>query len=195
MDRADRNHKDTTVIIYGLEDKIISEFVPLSFINEEAPMFFNQSVPGVRPGATGVETLKVHAISRIMLNNWMRNIQVSWVKEGLRVSQMLLSAGVNDMGGSLINESISTSAGAQHGQLVKPSQFRSIIRDAGRIPAERYTTYEIKHVFNEDDEHIDPLDSVQGDLEEKFGSYQRLVKTKSIRYKHPNRNIDQAIQE
>jgi len=172
-----------------------SEFVPLSFINEEAPMFFNQSVPGVRPGATGVETLKVHAISRIMLNNWIRNIQVSWVKEGLRVSQMLLSAGVNDMGGSLINESISTSAGAQHGQLVKPSQFRSIIRDAGRIPAERYTTYEIKHVFNEDDEHIDPLDSVQGDLEEKFGSYQRLVKTKSFRYKHPNRNIDQAIQE
>jgi FO synthase subunit 2 len=171
-----------------------SEFVPLGFINEEAPMFFNQTVPEVRPGATGVETLKVHAISRIMLNNWIRNIQVSWVKEGLKVSQMLLSAGVNDMGGSLINESISTSAGAQHGQLVKPSQFRSIIRDAGRIPAERYTTYEIKHVFDGDDERIDPLDAVEGNLEEIFGSYKRLLKTKSFQYRHPSHDFDQSKQ-
>ena len=168
-----------------------SEFVPLGFINEEAPMFFNQTVPGVRPGPTGLETLKVHAISRIMLNNWIRNIQVSWVKEGLKVSQMLLSAGVNDMGGSLINESISTSAGAQHGQLVKPSQFRSIIWDAGRIPAERFTTYEIKHVFDKADDPIDPLDAVEGDLEELFGSYQRLLKAKTFRYKHPNHNYNQ----
>ena len=68
------------------------------------------------PAPTGMDVVKVHAVARIMLNNWIPNIQASWVKEGSRMSQLLLSAGVNDLGGTLINESISTSAGAQHGQ-------------------------------------------------------------------------------
>ncbi|MEE8159815.1 MAG: 5-amino-6-(D-ribitylamino)uracil--L-tyrosine 4-hydroxyphenyl transferase CofH [Dehalococcoidia bacterium] len=163
----------------------ITEFVPLSFIHAEAPMHFQKAVAGVRSGATGTEVLKVHAVSRIMLNNWIPNLQVSWVKEGIRLSQMLLIAGVNDLGGSLINESISTAAGAQHGQLLRPSEFRQAIRDAGRVPAERYTTYKIKHVYNEGDDPQDPLDLVDGNLEERFGSYHRLVKMEGFRFKHP----------
>ena len=92
------------------------------------------------------------------------------------MSQLLLTAGVNDLGGTLINESISTSAGAQHGQLMRPSEFRQMIREAGRIPAERFTGYEIKRVFDNSDEALDPLDLVGDNVEEIFGSYNRLVK-------------------
>ena len=163
----------------------ITEFVPLSFVHAEAPMHFQKVVDGVRSGATGTEVLKVHAIARIMLNNWIPNIQASWVKEGLRLSQILLIAGVNDLGGSLINESISTAAGAQHGQLVRPSEFRQTIRDAGRVPAERYTTYKIKKVFDEHDDPQDPLDLIDDNLEEWFGSYHSMVKMEGFRFKHP----------
>ena len=163
----------------------ITEFVPLSFVHSEAPMHFQKVVDGVRSGATGTEVLKVHAIARIMLNNWIPNIQASWVKEGLRLSQILLIAGVNDLGGSLINESISTAAGAQHGQLVRPSEFRQTIRDAGRVPAERYTTYKIKKVFDEHDDPQDPLDLIDDNLEERFGSYHSMVKMEGFRFKHP----------
>ena len=171
-----------------------TEFVPLSFVHTEAPMYFRGLAGNVRSGATGVEVLKVHAISRIMLNNWIPNIQVSWVKEGIRLSQMLLGAGVNDLGGSLINESISTSAGAQHGQLVRPAEFRQIIRNAGRIPAERYTSYRIKQVFHDGDDPQDPLDLVDGNLEERFGSYRRLIKMDDFRFRHPkHRGQAQAL--
>ena len=163
----------------------ITEFVPLSFVHAEAPMHFQKVVDGVRSGATGTEVLKVHSIARIMLNNWIPNIQASWVKEGLRLSQILLIGGVNDLGGSLINESISTAAGAQHGQLVRPSEFRQTIRDAGRVPAERYTTYKIKKVFNENDDPQDPLDLIDDNLEERFGSYHSMVKMEGFRFKHP----------
>ena len=162
-----------------------TEFVPLGFIYTEAPMYSRQIVDGVRQGPTGTETIKVHAISRLMLNNWIPNIQVSWVKEGIKFGQSLLTAGVNDMGGTLINESISTAAGAQHGQLIKPADLRRVIRDAGRIPAERHTTYHIRHLFEEGDNPVDPLDMVEGDPEERFGSYRRLVKMDSFRFKHP----------
>ena len=165
----------------------ITEFVPLSFVHAEAPMHFQQTVDGLRSGATGSEVLKVHAIARIMLNNWIPNIQASWVKEGLRLSQLLLLAGVNDLGGSLINESISTAAGAQHGQLVRPSEFRSTIRDVGRVPAERYTTYKIKRVFDEHDDPQDPLDLLEGNLEERFGTYHSMVQMKGFRFVHPKR--------
>ncbi len=138
----------------------ITEFVPLSFVNSEAPMFLKGLIENVRSGPTGMDVIKIHAISRIMLNNWIPNIQASWVKEGSRMSQLLLNSGVNDLGGTLINESISTSAGAQHGQLMRPGEFRSMIRQAGRIPAERYTDYRIKRLFNDNDQEIDPLDLV-----------------------------------
>src|SRR5262245_4100934 len=99
-----------------------TEFVPLSFVHTEAPMYNRQTVSDLRPGADGVEVVKMHAVSRIMLNNHIPNLQVSWVKEGARMSQILLGAGANDFGGTLINESISTAAGSQHGQLMRPQE-------------------------------------------------------------------------
>lgn len=165
----------------------ITEFVPLSFVASEAPMFKRGLVEGMRSGPTGLEVIKVHAISRVMLNNWIPNLQVSWVKEGPRFGQVLLMAGVNDMGGTLINESISTSAGAQYGQLVRPAEFRQLIRDAGRIPAERHTTYKDLRVFEDPvEDPVDPLDQIDGNLEEHFGSYSQLIKMDQFRFQHPH---------
>jgi len=165
----------------------ITEFVPLSFVHTEAPMFMKSLDEVVRTGPTGMDVVNVHAIARIMLNNLIPNIQASWVKEGSRVSQLLLNAGVNDLGGTLINESISTSAGAQHGQLMRPAEFRQMIRQAGRIPVERYTTYAPRRVFDDSDEELDPLDLVGDNVEEIFGSYRKLVAMESFRFEHPNR--------
>lgn len=173
----------------------ITEFVPLSFVHTEAPMFMKSLDEGVRTGPTGMDVVKVHAIARIMLNNWIPNIQASWVKEGSRVSQLLLNAGVNDLGGTLINESISTSAGAQHGQLMRPAEFRQMIRQAGRIPVERYTTYGPRRVFDDADEVLDPLDLVGENVEEIFGSYRKLVEMDSFRFQHPNRIRKDTQQE
>ena len=176
-------------LIRGIQQQTggITEFVPLSFVHTEAPMFMQGLVNDVRPGPAGIDVIKMHAIARIMLNNWIPNIQASWVKEGPRMSQLLLTAGVNDLGGTLINESISTAAGAQHGQLMRPSEFRQMIRQAGRIPAERYTTYKTRRVFSDTDQELDPLDLVGDNVEEVFGSYNRLVKLDTYRFEHPNK--------
>ena len=152
-----------------------TEFVPLGFVHTEAPMYGKSLVENVRPGATGAEVLKMYAVSRLMLNNWIPNLQVSWVKEGPKLSQVLLNAGGNDFMGTLMNESISTSAGATFGQCMRPREMRRLIRDAGRIPAERNTTYEIRRRFGPDeDDHYDPLDRVEGESDDTFGSYARL---------------------
>ena len=176
-------------LIRGIQQQTggITEFVPLSFVHTEAPMFMQGFVNDVRPGPSGIDVIKMHAIARIMLNNWIPNIQASWVKEGPRMSQLLLTAGVNDLGGTLINESISTAAGAQHGQLMRPSEFRQMIRQAGRIPAERYTTYKTRRVFSDTDQELDPLDLVGDNVEEVFGSYNRLVRLDTYRFEHPNK--------
>ncbi len=163
----------------------ITEFVPLSFVHTEAPMFAQNLVEGIRTGPSGIEIQKVHAIARLMLNNWIPNLQVSWPKEGARLAQMLLGSGVNDLGGTLINESISTSAGAQHGQLLKPREIRELIRDAGRIPAERYTTYGIRRVFEDEDEVYDPLDEMDDDAIKDLGSFEELIAMESFRFEHP----------
>ena len=174
-------------LIRGIQQQTggITEFVPLSFVHTEAPMFMKGLVDDVRPGPSGMDVIKMHAIARIMLNNWIPNIQASWVKEGSRMSQLLLAAGVNDLGGTLINESISTAAGAQHGQLMRPTEFRQMIRQAGRIPAERYTTYKTRRVFSDADQELDPLDLVGDNVEDVFGSYDRLVKLDTYRFEHP----------
>ena len=176
-------------LIRGIQQQTggITEFVPLSFVHTEAPMFMKGLLRDVRPGPSGMDVIKMHAISRIMLNNWIPNIQASWVKEGPRMSQLLLTAGVNDLGGTLINESISTAAGAQHGQLMRPVEFRQMIRQAGRIPAERYTTYRTRRVFSDTDQELDPLDLVGDNVEEVFGSYDRLVKLDTYRFEHPTK--------
>ena len=111
-----------------------TEFVPLSMIHQEAPMYHHHLAPRLRPGPSGIEVVKMHAVARLMLGASIRNIQSSWVKEGPKFAQYLLTAGANDIGGTLINESISTSAGAQYGQLVQPRELRRLIRDAGRAP-------------------------------------------------------------
>jgi len=166
-----------------------TEFVPLSFVHTEAPMYARRPVPGVRPGATREEVIRMHAVSRIVLNQWIPNLQVSWVKEGLAMSRLLLSAGVNDMGGTLMNESISTAAGAPFGQLVSPATFRKLIRETGRVPAERHTDYRIRRIFDgEDGEAMpDPLDALAEGSEERLGSYHKLIKMSDYRYQHPRR--------
>jgi FO synthase subunit 2 len=164
-----------------------TEFVPLSFIFDEAPMFKKNSIKNLRKGPTGIEVVKIHAVSRIALNNWIPNIQVSWPKEGPQVAQILLNSGVNDMGGTLMNESISTSAGAQHGQLLRPKEIRKLIWDSERTPAERYTDYTIRKIFSEDDGINDPLDDLDGNTEQIFGSYQQLINMPQYKYIHPNK--------
>jgi len=159
-----------------------TEFVPLSLIHQEAPMYAKRLVPGVRPGATGTEVVRMHALARLLLGPSFRNIQSSWVKEGPKLSQHLLTVGANDLGGTLINESISTSAGAQHGQLVPPAELRRLIRDAGRVPAQRNTVYALLRVY--DDPAADdasPLDRVE-DAEARFGSYRRLTAATEFRF-------------
>jgi FO synthase subunit 2 len=135
-----------------------------------------QMLPDTRPGPTGNEVTRLMAISRLVLGASFRNVQTSWVKEGLRQAQWLLSCGANDLGGTLMNESISTSAGALHGQLMSPAVLRATIRDAGRLPAERNTRYQILRAFSADGagdpEH--PLDAIE-DAQAVFGSYQQLT--------------------
>jgi FO synthase subunit 2 len=157
-----------------------TEFVPLSFVHTEAPMYNHGTVKNIQAGPDGNDVMKMHAIARIMLNNHIPNIQVSWVKEGPRMSQLLLGAGANDFGGTLINESISTAAGSQHGQLMRPREIRKLIRSAGRIPAQRSTSYKlIKRFDSEDDDQESALDVVESS---QFGSYQELIKLDKFRY-------------
>ena len=158
-----------------------TEFVPLSFVHTEAPMYNHAMIPNLRPGANGNEVVKMHAVSRIMLHKYINNIQVSWVKEGARMSQILLGAGANDFGGTLINESISTAAGSQHGQLMKPKQIKSIIRAVGKIPAQRSTTYKLIKVWEaeEKEESQSSLDKVDSS---QFGSYSELIKLDKFKY-------------
>ena len=161
----------------------ITEFVPLSFVHSEAPMYQKGLVEGIRSSASGAEIFKMYAVSRLMLGRDIKNLQVSWVKEGLRFGQMLLNAGANDLGGTLINESISTAAGASHGQLVRPAEFRQVVREMGRVPAERTTGYAIRHLFA-DSQHdpVDPLDIVEYD-EKRFGTYNVLLQLEDWRFK------------
>jgi 5-amino-6-(D-ribitylamino)uracil---L-tyrosine 4-hydroxyphenyl transferase len=158
-----------------------TEFVPLSFVHSEAPMYNRNLIKNIRSGPTGEEVLKMHAIARIFLNNHIENIQVSWVKEGPRMAQILLEAGVNDFGGTLINESISTSAGASFGQLLKPKEIRNLIHDIGKIPAQRSSKYNIIKKFSEDDYMNEEL--LDQSNPQDFGSYNELIKLDSFRFK------------
>lgn len=158
-----------------------TEFVPLSMIHQEAPMYHHRLVGRLRPGPSGTEVVKMHAVARLMLGASIKNIQSSWVKEGPRLAQYLLTAGANDVGGTLMNESISTSAGAQFGQLVPPGELRRLIRDAGRIPAQRKTNYDIIKLFDGTEDDTTPLDQVV-DADTRFGSYSRLAGSKDFRF-------------
>ena len=162
-----------------------TEFVPLNFVHTEAPMYKHQLHEGIKQGGSGNDVLLTHAIARIMLNNHINNIQMSWVKEGQKMSQLLLMWGANDFGGTLINESISTSAGSEYGQLLKPKEIRRMIREIKRIPAERNTKYKILRKFEGDVEPEDGLDKVTNTSQ--FGSYTELIKINKFNYENPRR--------
>jgi FO synthase subunit 2 len=165
-----------------------TEFVPLSMVYQEAPMYHHRLAPNLRLGPSGTEVIKMHAVSRLMLGASIRNIQSSWVKEGPRLAQYLLVAGANDVGGTLMNESISTSAGAPYGQLMTPRELRRLIRDAGRTPAERKTNYDLLRVFSLEDVELTALDQVE-DADSRFGSYHKLANSHTFRFPDRRRGL------
>jgi FO synthase len=115
-----------------------TEFVPLPFVHMEAPMYLRGRA---RRGPTFGEVLLMHAVGRLALHPWIENVQVSWVKAGPAGVVEALRAGANDLGGTLMNESISRSAGAGWGQELPPERMEALIRAAGRIPRQRTTLY------------------------------------------------------
>lgn len=118
----------------------ITEFVPLPFVHMGAPIYLQGRS---RPGPTWDEVILIHAVARIAFDGLIPNVQASWVKLGLAGGGRLLSAGCNDIGGTLMNESISRASGASHGQLATPQELEATIRHAGRTPARRNTVYDI----------------------------------------------------
>jgi FO synthase len=115
-----------------------TEFIPLPFVHMGAPLFLQGRS---RRGPTFAETVKMHAVGRIALHGYIDNVQVSWVKLGEEGAKLCLEAGCNDLGGTLMNESISRAAGASHGQEMLPEDLERIILESGRIPRLRNTLY------------------------------------------------------
>jgi FO synthase subunit 2 len=159
-----------------LETGGFTELVPLSFVHTEAPLFAKQLLPGVRPGPAPDDVVRLFAIARLFLGRHFRNLQASWVKEGPARAQRLLACGANDLGGTLMNESISTAAGAPHGQCLPPRELRRLARAVGRAPAQRDTLYRPLRTFPLEPlaSESDPLDAVS-DTEQRFGSYNQLA--------------------
>ena len=115
-----------------------TEFVPLPFVHMEAPIYLKGRA---RRGPTFRESLLMHAVARLALHPLVTNIQASWVKMGPRGVRACLAAGVNDLGGTLMNESITRAAGAGFGQELPPERMEALISSAGRTPRQRSTTY------------------------------------------------------
>jgi 7,8-didemethyl-8-hydroxy-5-deazariboflavin synthase CofH subunit len=129
------------------ETRGFTEFVPLAFIHSRTRLYQEGAA---RAGSTLREDLIVHALARLLFQQWIPNIQVSWVKLGFHGALACLEAGANDFSGTLMEESISKSAGSEFGECVWPGEFRAMIRSIGRIPAERTTTYRIRKTFPRD---------------------------------------------
>ncbi|HIE89688.1 MAG TPA: 7,8-didemethyl-8-hydroxy-5-deazariboflavin synthase subunit CofH [Pseudomonadales bacterium] len=126
--------------IRGLQEKTggFTEFVILPFIHMESPIYLKGHA---RKGPTFREAILIHAISRLVLHPLFKNIQASWTKLGHEGVRACLLAGVNDLGGTLMNETITRAAGAAHGQETSPEEMEEIIRSIGRTPRQRSTTY------------------------------------------------------
>ena len=116
-----------------------TEFVPLPFVHKEAPIYFKGHA---RRGPTWREAVLMHAVARLVLNPLIPNIQVSWVKMGVAGAKVCLQAGVNDLGGTLMNESISRSAGAENGEELPPEVMDDIAASLGRASKQRTTLYQ-----------------------------------------------------
>jgi FO synthase len=123
-----------------------TEFVPLGFIHERNMLY---NFLGARPGPSMHEDLRMIAVARLFLRPWITNIQVSWVKMGHKLGQMAMHAGANDFGGTLMEESISRESGSQHGENTSAEDFRRLIRECGRTPVERSTTYAVLRRFED----------------------------------------------
>ncbi|MAE94629.1 MAG: 7,8-didemethyl-8-hydroxy-5-deazariboflavin synthase subunit CofH [Deltaproteobacteria bacterium] len=121
-----------------------TEFVPLGFIHEK-------NVLGhwvhSRPGPSGADDLRLIAVSRLFLRPHITNVQMSWVKMGPKLSQLALEAGANDFGGTLMEESISRESGSDYGENLPAEEMRRLIREMGRTPVQRSTTYEVLERF------------------------------------------------
>ena len=128
------------LVLRDIQEKTggISEFVPLPFVAQEAPIYLKGAS---RPGPTLREAVLMHAVARLALNPVITNIQTSWVKMGPVGVKLCMNAGVNDLGGTLMNESITKAAGAIHGQEASPEVLEQWIREAGRSPRQRTTLY------------------------------------------------------
>ena len=126
--------------IRDLQEKTggFSEMVPLPFVHMEAPIFRKGFA---REGPTFREAVLMHAVCRLVLHPFISNIQVSWTKMGMEGAKRCLEAGANDLGGTLMNESISRAAGAAHGQEMPPAAMEEAIRSLGRTPRQRTTLY------------------------------------------------------
>ena len=129
-------------LLRAIQDRTggFTEFVPLTFIHYNTPIY---RAGIARPGATGREDLLIFALGRLYLDN-IPNIQVSWVKLGTKFAQIALTCGANDLGGTLVEENITRSAGGTAGQSLTPSEFIRIITDLGRVPRVRDTLYQLR---------------------------------------------------
>jgi FO synthase subunit 2 len=137
---TDRNRVRHLAILRDIQDETggFSEFVPLSFIHMNTPIYHEGKA---RAGATGREDLLMVAIARLFLDNF-RNIQVSWVKEGIKMAQLGLIAGGNDLGGTMFEESISKGAGATNTDYLDPAEMQRVVEDLGRTLVRRTTLYQ-----------------------------------------------------
>ncbi len=115
-----------------------TEFVPLPFVHMEAPIYLKGRA---RKGPAFREAILMHAVARLALHPHITNIQASWVKMGPDGVSACLQAGANDVGGTLMNETITRAAGAAHGQEMPPQEMEALIKAAGRVPQQRSTTY------------------------------------------------------
>jgi FO synthase len=115
-----------------------TEFVPLPFVHQNSPIYLAGKA---RPGPSFEDNRRMHAVARIMLDGRIPNVQVSWVKMGMDACKLLLQGGGNDFGGTLMEETISRMAGAEWGIRKEPEEFMAAVREIGRVPVERTTTY------------------------------------------------------
>ena len=115
-----------------------TELVPLPFVHQNAPIYLAGKA---RPGPTHGENRRMHAVARILVGEGIHNLQVSWVKLGIEASKLMLGGGANDLGGTLMEETISRMAGAEWGIRKEPEELETAIRELGRVPAQRTTTY------------------------------------------------------
>jgi len=161
----------TATIMYGhietMEDRIdhlllvreiqketrgFTEFVPLPFMPHNNELGSKMLASG-NYGVTGIDDLRMHALARIVLHTHIKNIQASWVKLGPKLAQYALHCGANDLGGTLMEEKISKSAGATSGEYMSPAEFDWIIRRAGRVPVVRDTLYSHQQTFHKQTFH------------------------------------------